>query len=249
MCIDIEKERPGGSHAKHPARGQGQDSSTHRHLRCRPRQARRDYKKTRVLRAFQEWEQTSIAKAVDPDWDADRIWDMASNEAPLTDLLYKVSDSIDQHFVCRSKDCLCVIHNHHWLRQISWDYLIAEQHGALLLPPLPDWVPALGPAGQRIYQCPDFCSGPRGPHHQPRRRDGLRPRHTPGCGTTPHLRRRRLHALICGMGEEGRRRLGRQARDFGAGDFRSKLVGALRDEQMKHQKLPYFEATRPRGPR
>ena len=38
-------------------------------------------------------------------------------------------------------------------------------------------------------------------------------------------------------------------RDFGAGDFRSKLVGALRDEQMKHQKLPYFEATRPRGPR
>ena len=32
-------------------------------------------------------------------------------------------------------------------------------------------------------------------------------------------------------------------RDFGAGDFRSKLVGALRDEQMKHQKLSYFEAT------
>ena len=32
-------------------------------------------------------------------------------------------------------------------------------------------------------------------------------------------------------------------RDFGAGDFRSKLVGALRDEQMKRQKLLYLEAT------
>ena len=79
------------------------------------------YKKTRVLRAFHEWEQTSIAVAIDPDWDADKFWDMASNEAPLADWLYKVTDSIDQHFVCRSKDCLSVIHNHHWLRQISRD--------------------------------------------------------------------------------------------------------------------------------
>ena len=134
MCDDIEKERPGQSRAH-----------IRREVRARILRltdifvadlARLldDHKKQMVMRAFFEWEQTSIVKSLDPDWDADKFWDMASREATLTDWLHKVTESIDQHFVCRSKACTSVTHNHHWLRQISWDYPIDPGHFATLLP-------------------------------------------------------------------------------------------------------------------
>eukprot|EP00439_Symbiodinium_sp_Y106_P058933 s2568_g8.t1 len=89
-------------------------------------------KKAQVLRVFDEWEQTSIAKPIDPHWDGEKFWDMVTNEAPLTDWLFKITDCLDQHFICRNPECTTVIHHCHWLRQISYDYRIDEQHAMVV---------------------------------------------------------------------------------------------------------------------
>ena len=69
-----------------------------------------DDKKAQVLRVFDEWEQTSIARPIDPHWDGDTFWNLATNEAPLTDWLFKITECLDQHFICRNPECTTVIH-------------------------------------------------------------------------------------------------------------------------------------------
>ena len=69
--------------------------------------------KAQVLRVFDEWEQTSIARSIDPNWGGDKFWDLVTNEAPLTDWLFKISDCLNQHFICRDPKCTTVIHNCH----------------------------------------------------------------------------------------------------------------------------------------
>ena len=91
-------------------------------------------RRARVMVAFEQWQVSSLARAIDPNWDGDAFWNMAINDAPLTDWLFKVTDSLDQHFICRNVECTSVIHNHHWLRQISTDYPIREQHGRYTCP-------------------------------------------------------------------------------------------------------------------
>ena len=56
---------------------------------------------------------------------------MACNEAPLTDCLFKATQSLDRRFICRSKEPAWVIHNHHWMRKINFEYRIDSQQGAL----------------------------------------------------------------------------------------------------------------------
>ena len=86
MCLEIERERPGES-----------KSNIRREVRLRILNltnrfitdiARFDAgTKAQVLRVFDEWEQTSIARSIDPNWGGDKFWDLVTNEAPLTDWL------------------------------------------------------------------------------------------------------------------------------------------------------------------
>ena len=80
-----------------------------------------DDKKAQVLQVFDEWEQTSIARSIDPNWDGETFCNLVTNEAPLSDWLFKITECLDQHFICRNPECTTVIHNCHWLRQISFD--------------------------------------------------------------------------------------------------------------------------------
>ena len=81
-------------------------------------------RRARVMVAFEQW-QVSYGYA---------FWDMALNDTPLTNCLFKVTDSLGQHFICRNVDCTSVIHNHHWLRQISTDYPDPRAAWSLHLP-------------------------------------------------------------------------------------------------------------------
>ena len=111
MCLEIESERPGES--KSNIRRCGCESSTSPTASL-PTSARLDADtKAQVLRVFDEWEQTSIARSIDPNWGGDKFWDLVTNEAPLTDWLFKISDCLNQHFICRDPKCTTVIHNCH----------------------------------------------------------------------------------------------------------------------------------------
>ena len=207
-----------------------------------------DHKKQMVMRAFFEWEQTSIAKSLDPDWDADKFWDMASREATLTDWLYKVTESIDQHFVCRSKACASVIHNHHWLRQISWGYPIASQHGRYSCPRCL--------TGYRPWALRNTASSTNAPTFVPAQKaliingEGMTAPDSGSDGGDYLLflmewEKKDDDALVGKL----KQIMAGLRRDFGTKDIQSKLVGALRDEQMKHQKPAPLHSRLHLGPR
>ena len=133
MCDDTYAERPGSS-----------SSEIRKEVRLRILQLTDrlfadidgldEERGARVLKAFADWEKASIAEAIDLHWDGDQFWNFACDEALLTDCLFELTESIDRRFICRSKECTSVRHNHDWLRQISHDYRVSEQHGLYTWP-------------------------------------------------------------------------------------------------------------------
>ena len=179
---------------------------------------------------------------------------MAINHAPLTDWLFKVTDSLDQHFICRNVECTSVIHNHHWLRQISTDYPIREQHGR--------------------YTCPR-CLTPYRPHAERTNASALQSKklvpaqkalimaengevnvETPVRGQTISKEHGDYHLFLMEWEKtDDDMLLGRLKQimaeyraDLGTEDFRAPLQAAIRDQAVKHQLLGYFEETALRGP-
>ncbi|CAE7330335.1 unnamed protein product [Symbiodinium necroappetens] len=174
---------------------------------------------------------------------------MATNDAPLTDWLFKVTDSLDQHFICRNVECSSVIHNHHWLRQISTDYPIREQHGR--------------------YTCPR-CLTPYRPHADRTNASALQSKKLvpaqkalimaengevnidiPVRGQTISKDNTDYHLFLMEWEKtDDDMLLGRLKQimaeyraDLGTDDFRAPLQAAIRDQAVKYQLLGYFEET------
>ena len=249
MCDAIRRERPGESSA-----------GVRREVRARILALTARFvadmdkldpdRRARVMVAFEQWQVSSIARAIDPNWDGDAFWDMALNDAPLTDWLFKVTDSLDQHFICRNVECTAVIHNHHWLRQISTDYPIREQHGR--------------------YTCPR-CLTPYRPHAERTNAGALQSKklvpaqkalimaengevnvETPVRGQIIEKEHGEYHLFLMEWEKtDDDMLLGRLKQimaeyraDLGTEDFRAPLQAAIRDQAVKyHQLLGYFEET------
>ena len=83
MCDAIRRERPGES-----------SSGVRREVRARILALTARFvadmdkldpdRRARVMVAFEQWQVSSIARAIDPNWDGDAFWNMALNDAPLT---------------------------------------------------------------------------------------------------------------------------------------------------------------------
>ena len=102
MCQEIEEERPGLHKAE-----------IRRQVRLRVLRLTEqltadilgmpDDQRLEMLRLFRRWDQQRIAKALDPNWSGEHFWSAIASEASLTDWLFKVTDHMDQHFICRHR--------------------------------------------------------------------------------------------------------------------------------------------------
>ncbi|CAE7330768.1 unnamed protein product [Symbiodinium necroappetens] len=203
MCDEIRRERPDESSA-----------GTRREVRARILTLTARFvadmdqldtdRRARVMIAFEQW-QVSYGYA---------FWDMALNDTPLTNCLFKVTDSLGQHFICRNVDCTSVIHNHHWLRQISTDYPIREQHGRYTCPKMLVNIDVEVHGGQRISK----------------------------NSTDYHLFLMEWEKADDDMLFGRLKQIMAEYRaDLGTDNFRAPLQAAIRDQAVKYQLLGYFE--------
>ena len=248
MCEGVHRERPGAS-----------SSDVRRTVRLRLLQLTDIFtadieglnaeQRKQVFQAFEQWQTASIAKSIDPNWNGDEFWNMALNDAPLTDWFFKISDRLDQRFICRNRDCTSVIHNHHWLRQVSTEYKLRDQHGR--------------------YHCPR-CLTPYRPHAVRTNAASLNTKTlVPAQKALIVDSTGRLHDELPAHGQRlhnedheyfiyltqwektdddaliGRLKqiMAAYKADFGTDDFRQRLVCAIRDQNVKYQNLGYFTET------
>ncbi|CAE7220070.1 unnamed protein product [Symbiodinium microadriaticum] len=215
MCDAIRRERPGTSSA-----------GVRREVRARILALTARFvadmdkldadRRAQVMVAFEQWQVSSIARAIDPNWDGDAFWDMAINDAPLTDWLFKVTDSLDQHFICRNVECTSVIHNHHWLHQISTDYPSMGAIPALIMAENGEVNVETPVRGQTI-------SKEHGDYHLFLMEWEK---------TDDDMLLGRLKQIMA-----------EYRADLGTEDFRAPLQAAIRDQAVKYQLLGYFEET------
>ena len=85
--------------------------------------------RARVMAAFRQWDEDTIKSALDPDWDRHAFFQRIEADNNLTEWASKISNTMQQHYICRKIGCQAVVDNKHWLRKISPHASIKEQRG------------------------------------------------------------------------------------------------------------------------
>ena len=85
--------------------------------------------RARIMAAFRQWGEDTVKSALDPDWDRHAFFQRIEADNHLTEWASKITDTMQQHYICRKIGCQAVVDNKHWLRKISPLAPIKDQHG------------------------------------------------------------------------------------------------------------------------
>ena len=201
--------------------------------------------RARIMAAFRQWDEDTIKSALDPDWDRHAFFQRIEADNNLTEWASKISDTMQQHYICRKIGCQAVIDNKHWLRKISPRASIKEQHGRYNCPHCLNayrpWIQQtdLVPAQKAlIVAAPDTIdlAAPTGAQQLPVRQPVASPHTNYFLYLTEWEKKdedRLLQQLKLAI-------LNIQQEITDRDDFNNFITQALKDVANKNQPLPYF---------
>ena len=73
--------------------------------------------RARIMAAFRQWDEDTIKSALDPDWDRRAFFQRIGADNHLTEWASKITDTMQQNYICRKIGCQAVVENKHWLRK------------------------------------------------------------------------------------------------------------------------------------
>ena len=69
--------------------------------------------RARIMAAFRQWDEDTIKSALDPDWDRHAFLQRIEADNHLTEWASKITDTMQQHYICRKIGCQAVVDNRH----------------------------------------------------------------------------------------------------------------------------------------